>query len=94
MKKIFKKILESSIFYRTYQNLKDLKKNDIISFLYIFMPILATFIVINSTIILFSILIWDLPIWWYKPFFGGYAQDIFDRALIIIGIIFWIFVDD
>lgn len=57
----------------------------------IFGPLLIFFIFFNMLLLMGSFLLWTTPHRWYMPFCGGSNQMIFDRLLLLVGLIIVVF---
>lgn len=88
IKKILSYIGIFSVLLRIYEMLTLSWKETGITISLLFGPIVIVSVLFNLLLLSSSFLIWDLPNNWYLPFIsGGSVQRIFDRLLLLTGIL-------
>ena len=83
MKNILKNIAPFSLFFMSKKTWKKIGE----SIFLIILPLLLVTIGLGIATTIGMFVTWDLPERWYFPFTGGYSQMIFDRSMIVCGII-------
>lgn len=77
-----KDIFSFSGILNTFQNKKLWDK-----LLIIFYPLISITIIFNVILLIATVAYFQLPNRWYIPFMGGYIQTMFDRFMIVVGIV-------
>ena len=53
----------------------------------IFYPLILVTILFNIVLLVATFVYFEFPNRWYIPFMGGYIQTMFDRFIIVVGIV-------
>ena len=84
-----KDILPFSTILNTLKNKKLWNK-----LLVIIYPLISVTIILNVILVIMGFVFFEVPDNWYIPFMGGKVQGVFDRIIIVIGIVLMFFDKD